>query len=642
MDGRGSDHEILELVEPELITAPGAPPSRVQRVLATLVLFVGIAGAYYVLAIAGFQLASINPSISPVWPPAGLAVAAFLLWGPRVLVPVFIGAYLANVGVTGAAGSSLIIAASNSLEALIIGTLLARFSGGVRTFDTPAGIARFVLFGLVSGTLVGATIGVSVLVGTGHASLADAGTLWMTWWLGDSAGVLVVAPVVTLWAIRRPPDEAFHLSDSLIVFFSAAVVGIVAFSPLIAQSVIRGPLGFFAILPLMASALRLNQRDTASTALILSAFAVWGTVLGAGPFAQPNINDSFLLLVTFMISIAVPSLALSAEVAERRRQARDLNAVVYGAQLGIAQCEPTGHFLQVNAKYCELAGRSKAELLTMARHELTDPADRARDEELFARACRTGEGFSNEKRILRPDGTRVWAWDNVNTVMADDGKVRRIVSICADIPARKNGEDRQTLLMAELNHRVRNTLATIQAMARLTAQGAASKEAYVQSLQGRIATMARTHEQLTRERWQGVSLEDVARDELKPYATRTDAVVIKGPKITLGPRQALDFALAFHELATNAAKYGALSAPGGKVSITWSLGEQEGEPLLKVLWQESGGPPVVEPPKKGFGSQLIRNTFSGANKKTACAYLPDGVRCEIETPWDLSKYQTPE
>src|SRR5262249_26939280 len=159
---------------------PGAAPSTgVQKVLAYLTLFAGIAAAYYVLAKAGLQLASINPSISPVWPPAGLATAAVILWGrARALPPIFLGAYLAHIGIPGAFGASAMIAASNSLEAILIGTLIRRYSDGARTFASPLGIARFVLFALVSGTLLAATMGVAVLMGTSHASLMDASTLW--------------------------------------------------------------------------------------------------------------------------------------------------------------------------------------------------------------------------------------------------------------------------------------------------------------------------------------------------------------------------------------------------------------------------------------------------------------------------------
>ena len=141
---------------------------------------------------------------------------------------------------------------------------------------------------------------------------------------------------------------------------------------------------------------------------------------------------------------------------------------------------------------------------------------------------------------------------------------------CADITARRDAEERQTLLMAELNHRVRNSLATIQAMARLTSASADSKEAYVASLQGRVATMARTHEMLTRGRWEGASLETLLQDELRPFVERGGSLSISGPRISLGPRRALDLAMVFHELTTNAAKYGALSVPGGRISITWT------------------------------------------------------------------------
>ena len=159
MDGRGYEQQV----ETEAARVDDASPSGMQKFLATLTLFGGVAAAYFVLAKAGLQLASINPSISPVWPPAGLAVAAVALWGSRRVLPaVLLGAFLANLGITDAVGSSLLIAASNALEAVIIGTLLRRYSDGVRTFETPLGIARFVLFALASGTLLAATVGVGV------------------------------------------------------------------------------------------------------------------------------------------------------------------------------------------------------------------------------------------------------------------------------------------------------------------------------------------------------------------------------------------------------------------------------------------------------------------------------------------------
>jgi signal transduction histidine kinase len=148
----------------------------------------------------------------------------------------------------------------------------------------------------------------------------------MTWWLGDCAGALVITPVVVLWAIKTAglPTRR-ELLEAGFAFLAAGAVGLIAFTPLIEQAVSRSPLGFLAVLPLTWAALRRGQRDTATVTLILSSFAVWGTVLGGGPFGRPTeLNDSFLLLVMFMISTAVPSLALSADVALRKHTEKDL------------------------------------------------------------------------------------------------------------------------------------------------------------------------------------------------------------------------------------------------------------------------------------------------------------------------------
>src|SRR5262249_20659728 len=141
--------------------------------------------------------------------------------------------------------------------------------------------------------------------------------IWLTWWLGDLTGAIVIAPVLVLWAAGA--DARSALRESLGVFAAAAGVGLIAFGPMMDATVNRGLLAFLGIVPLLWAALRCGQRDTATAALILSAFAVWGTVLGGGPFARQNLNDSFLLLLMFMISTCAPSLVLSADAAERKR-----------------------------------------------------------------------------------------------------------------------------------------------------------------------------------------------------------------------------------------------------------------------------------------------------------------------------------
>jgi chemotaxis family two-component system sensor kinase Cph1 len=163
------------------------------------------------------------------------------------------------------------------------------------------------------------------------------------------------------------------------------------------------------------------------------------------------------------------------------------------------------------------------------------------------------------------------------------------------------------LLMAELDHRVKNTLASIQAMVAQTSRSASSLAAFTHGLDRRIRSMSRAHSLLTQSRWEGVSLDVLIQQELDAYRAEHANVTISGPDVMLLPKAALALSLAIHELATNAGKYGALSAAGGHVDIRWQFDPHAG---LELRWQESGGPPVSKPTRRGFGSILIERALS--------------------------------
>lgn len=290
---------------------------RLLKYLAELAI-VGV--AYLLLAKVGLALASINPSSSPIWPASGFALAALLLQGVRMWPAIFLAALVANETTAGSTYTSLAIAVGNTLECVVGVYAINRWSGGRNTFDAPAQVARFAWINLLVTTPISATVGVGSLSLAGYAAWADFGSIWMTWWLGDLAGALVVAPLLVLWATTDwHAVRLVRLGESSAVFTGACAVGLLAFSPLVDPTFDRGPLGFLAILPLLWAALRGGPRDTATVAFFLSCFAIWGTVAGGGPFARDTLNESFLLLVTFVISTAVPSLALSADLAVRTR-----------------------------------------------------------------------------------------------------------------------------------------------------------------------------------------------------------------------------------------------------------------------------------------------------------------------------------
>ncbi len=292
--------------------------SNPQALQALRLLLVGT--IYFVLAKLGLQLASINPSATPIWPPTGFAIAAVILWGYRVTPAVFVAAFIVNLITAGSIFTSTSIALGNILEAITAAYLTNRWGGGTQVFSTPTGVAKFAVFSAAS-TLISATMGAGSLTWAGYAAAHELAFVWLTWWLGDLAGALVVAPVIVLWIQSAAPDRKNAMITGL-TLFAAVAVGIVAFSPLIPQMWVRNPLGFLSILPLLWAGLYLGPRDTATVAFILCLFAIWGTEENVGPFAGSTLNDLFLLLLMFMISTAVPSLALSTEVAEQQR-ARD-------------------------------------------------------------------------------------------------------------------------------------------------------------------------------------------------------------------------------------------------------------------------------------------------------------------------------
>ncbi|MGH6738194.1 MAG: MASE1 domain-containing protein, partial [Bradyrhizobium sp.] len=289
--------------------------------------FAIVAVAYFGLAKLGLLLASVNPSASPIWPATGLALAAILLGGYRMWPAVFVAAVAVNFTTAGSTATSLAIALGNTLEALVTANLIRRTPSGRPDFNSPSGVVQFVALSLAPGALISATVGAASLAFVGLAEMDRFGPIWLTWWLGDAAGALMIAPVVLLWA--QAPPRAFRSSqliETAVVIAATVLVGTIAFSPLLEREAIRGPLSFLPILPLILAALRRGPRDTATVALILSGVAVWGTLRNDGPFVTSTLNDSFLLLLAFIVSITVPSLVLAADVTMRKRITESLHA----------------------------------------------------------------------------------------------------------------------------------------------------------------------------------------------------------------------------------------------------------------------------------------------------------------------------
>lgn len=230
----------------------------------------------------------------------------------------------------------------------------------------------------------------------------------------------------------------------------------------------------------------------------------------------------------------------------------------------------------------------------------------------------------------RPDGTRVPFLPYPTPLFGSDGNLIGGVNLLYDLTDVKKAEAQQKALIDELNHRVKNTLATVQSLAAQTFRGTDTADAAKQAFEARLLALSKTHDHLTRERWEWADLKAIVDDTLAPY--RASQTHREGGPVRIAPKAALTLSMVMHELATNAAKYGALSAPDGKLAVTWSCTQEGGKRHLRLEWHESDGPTVTPPVRKGFGSKLVeRSIVQDLGGSAQIAFDPSGLRytCDV-------------
>ncbi|MDF2764017.1 MAG: histidine kinase [Rhodospirillales bacterium] len=259
------------------------------------------------------------------------------------------------------------------------------------------------------------------------------------------------------------------------------------------------------------------------------------------------------------------------------------------------------------------------------------PADRDALAAAAARSAREGTDLAVDYRVIRPDGAVLWMSERGRIFFDDHGKPLYMTGAIADITERKMFEEHQRLLLAELSHRVKNTLAVVHSIALQTLRRSSSLDAFAESFRGRISALSRAHSLLTRSQWRSAGLEELVNQTLAPYGTvGSNAIQVSGPRIGLRPKPALALALVLHELATNAVKYGSLSTPAGRLSIRWELGPRE---TLVIDWREVAGPPAAEPRTRGFGRTLIERAVAHElDGSVRYEFLPIGLVCQIAVP----------
>jgi PAS domain S-box-containing protein len=267
--------------------------------------------------------------------------------------------------------------------------------------------------------------------------------------------------------------------------------------------------------------------------------------------------------------------------------------------------------------------------------DFVHPDDHAVTLKAFEEAQKAGGIFEVEHRIRSKEGE--YRWFLVRAEPYRDprtGEIVRWFGVSIDIHDRRIAQEHQQLLINELNHRVKNTLATVQSVASQTLRNAASTEQAKESLEARLFALSRAHDVLTRENWESADLYDIVDQAVAPYSSRgEDRLHLEGPRVRVPPRMALALAMALQELATNAVKYGALSNETGAIRIVWSVQQGEGGLRLHLKWEESGGPAVQPPSRRGFGSRLIERSLSQDLDGTAqIVFQATGAVCIVDAP----------
>jgi two-component sensor histidine kinase/response regulator RpfG family c-di-GMP phosphodiesterase len=323
---------------------------------------------------------------------------------------------------------------------------------------------------------------------------------------------------------------------------------------------------------------------------------------------------------------------------EKLRQSEDRRSIALSAgDMGSWEVDlATGHIEWDDGPYRIFDVDPATFTPTVERIEaMMHPEDRERSS--VAGLVAAGESrFQVEFRLVRPSGEVRWCYGAGIISRDADGKPLRMTGVTVDVTDRKRAEERQLLLAREVDHRAKNMLAVVLSVLRLTK--AKTTADFISTVEGRIHALAATHNLLSATRWQGANLRQIVDEEMAPYrADHRERVVAEGPPAMLLPATAQAVALALHELATNAAKYGALSTDTGKLRLTWSIGAE----ALELEWEETGGPPAKPPSSLGFGLSIVRSSIE-AQFRGGVEYdwRPEGLRCRLLIP--RAQIVTPE
>ena len=404
-----------------------------------------LAVVYAVVGKLGLTLASLHASASPVWPTTGIALAAFLLLGPRVWPAIFAGAFLVNLTTVGTVWTSLGIAAGNTIEGLAGAWLVERFAGGDRAFDRTRDVLKFAALAGMASTTLSATVGVTILSLGGFASWDAYPAIWLTWWLGDAGGDIVVGPLIILWGTRPWPRwKARRALEAALLLAALLVVSLLVFGGWL-PGMENAALEFLCLPFVLWAAFRFGPRETATATALVSGIAIWGTLRGLGPFVRTSPNESLLLLEAFVCVIGVTTLAIAAAVAGRRRAEHALSrtaAIVDSSEDAILSKSLEGLITSWNTGAEKLYGYTVDEAMGQS-ISLLIPSERPHEIPDILERVRRGETIEPYETVrVAKDGRRLEVSLQVSPLRDAAGRITGVSAIARDITARKRAERR--------------------------------------------------------------------------------------------------------------------------------------------------------------------------------------------------------
>jgi PAS domain S-box-containing protein len=608
-------------------------------------LTLAVGTAYFLAARLSLSLLTKSDGVAVFWPASGVAAGVLIALGRGARWPVAIGAMAATIAANlfgdRTLAGAVTFALCNAGEAILTAGLIERQFGSDFSLDRlrhVLGLLAAAAFGAaVSG--VGGTLGFEFF----HSSTAPSLTIWQHWFASDALGIVTVAPLLVGVAavLRDPPPRSEVIEGAVALLAITVMSALVIFLPRESWATLATIALLFPLLLWLAA--RCRPVFAAAAAFIVALTIVWTTTFGIGYFGDPNlpIGDRILGAQASILTTSLCTYVLAALFAERRgheaalseSEARLQEALTAGGVTAFEWDARTGSSHR-SENASKILGYDPQLLFTAADFlKRIHQTDRARFQAHVGSVRPDSPSYAVTFRVTRPDGQEMWLEETATAEFDAAGQCVRIKGLTLDITERKRADEHQRLLIAELDHRVKNVLARVAVVAMYTREGSSTVDEFIQALDRRIQSMAVAHELLSEGHWQGVRLADTVRHQLAPYATDANTTT-GGPDVTLTAAATEALGMVLQELVTNASKYGALMNPDGRVSVSWDYRNSgDAATRLMIVWRETGGPPVSTPTRYGYGTSLICDLIPHELGGTVdLAFLSDGVCCQIEIP----------